>query len=87
LPPRHAQDARATFPVSFPKGVFVSHQLSLLLVVILILTCCASVLSQQSEIDARRKEEDLRIVVTQQKALKLLESVAGQVNTLRSAEN
>jgi hypothetical protein len=65
----------------------VSHRLSLLLVVILILICCASTPSQQSAIDARRKEEDLLVVAVQQKALKLLESLAGQVDTLRSPEN
>jgi hypothetical protein len=85
----HAQSARATSYFSWlaPKEVFVSHRLSLLIVLILVLICSASTPSQQAAVDARRKEEDLRIAVTQQKALKLLESVAGQVNTLRSAEN
>jgi len=80
----HAQDARATSFWPVPNEVFVSHRSYLLCVIISLLLLSGPALSQQPATDASRKED---LAEVQQKALKLLESVAGQVSTLRSAEN
>lgn len=64
--------------------VFVSHRSYLLSVIISVLLFSGLALSQQPAADAGKKDE---VAETQQKALKLLESLAGDVSNLRSPEN
>jgi hypothetical protein len=63
----------------------VSHRSFLISIVITLLLFPASARSQETAAESSPQETSAK--ATEQKALKLLESVAGQVDTLRSAEN